>query len=158
MKEIQVTGSENPMLVDDDDFVRLSAFFWRLASNGYAIRSLKNAKGTWTTEGAHRTSMGLSPGDGVCVDHRNGVRLDNRKNNLRLCTNRENQWNQREHKDGSGYKGVCFAKASGKWQTSIKIGDKVKYLGQFETPELAHEFYCLAADMIQGDFANHRSR
>lgn len=142
------------MLVDDEDFEALNAHVWRLAPNGYAIRTAKSGA-VRTTVSGHREVMRLVPGDGKFIDHKNGVKLDNRKENLRSCTNRQNQWNQKAHKDGSGLKGVCFDKKSLKWQASIKNGAKVKYLGQFETAELAHEVYCLAADMLYGEFANH---
>ena len=42
----------------------------------------------------------------------------------------------------SGYRGVCLHKASNKWQAQIRIDGKRKYLGSFDTPELAYEAIC----------------
>lgn len=142
------------MLVDAEDYESLYSHKWGLTPNGYAVRRHKR-DGKTTTLAAHREIMGLKVGDEWYVDHKNGNKLDNRRENLRLCTNRENQWNQKAHKDGSGLKGVCFDKKSGRWQTSIKNGKKVKYLGQYDSKEEAHEVYCLWADMLHGEFVRH---
>lgn len=45
----------------------------------------------------------------------------------------------------TGFKGVCLHKQSGKWQASIKVDGKFRYLGTFATPELAAERYDAAA-------------
>jgi len=141
------------MLVDDEDFEKMNRS-WNLASNGYAKRT-KRVDGVCTTMFAHRELLGLVRGDKQQVDHKDHNRLNNQKENLRICTPAQNQANARAHKDGCGLKGVCYAKDTGKWQTSIKYAGKLHYLGQFDTPGEAHEVYCLALDMVHGDFSFH---
>ena len=66
------------------------------------------------------------------VDHKNGDRSDNRIANLRDVTNAENGRNQKRHRDNtSGVTGVCWHRASGKWNARIKVGARNKSLGLF---------------------------
>lgn len=89
------------------------------------------------------------------IDHINGIKHDNRRENLRSATNTQNQHNVgRNSKNTSGFKGVSWCKANNKWRAYIKINGKPKYLGVFETPELAHEAYKQAAIKHHGEFAN----
>lgn len=87
----------------------------------------------------------------IGIDHVDGNTSDNRWCNLRLATKEQNGCNRGKNKNNtSGYKGVT--KKGDKWIAQITIKGKHKYLGLFETAELAHEFYDLAAQMTQGDF------
>jgi len=100
--------------------------------------------------------MGLARGDGLVIDHINGNRLDNRKENLRICSRGENSRNQALSRGNtSGFKGVTWHKYAGKFFVQITCAGKRRNLGYFDCPELGHEFYCLAADMLHGEFANH---
>ena len=71
------------------------------------------------------------------VDHINGDRADNRIVNLRACNSAENHQNRK-------VKGYTLHKASGKYQAMITVKGKAKYLGLFDTPELALAAYCEA--------------
>jgi len=73
------------------------------------------------------------------IDHRNGIKDDNRIGNLREATHSENQQNRGTHKNNSsGYTGVSFHKASGKWKAYIQKDGKLVHLGYHATPELAY--------------------
>lgn len=79
------------------------------------------------------------------IDHVNGVRHDNRFVNLRDVTNSVNNQNLRAPQQGSsGYLGVSFSKRNGKWRSAIWVNKKHVYLGEFKTPEEAHERYLTA--------------
>ena len=71
----------------------------------------------------HRLVMG-NP-EGMCVDHINGDTLDNRKENLRICTKSQNSMNKRLRSDSqSGYKGVYEVKKPNKHKyISKKTGE-----------------------------------
>lgn len=88
------------------------------------------------------------------IDHINGIRDDNRFANLREATHCENQRNSRIPKTNtSGYKGVCFHKAAGKWAASIRLDGKQKHIGLFDTPEEASAAYIDKARELYGEFA-----
>lgn len=80
---------------------------------------------------------------GVCpnkhIDHINGDRKDNRIDNLRLVTSRQNQQNRSIHR--SGRLPGASPMRNGKWQSRIGIKGKTKYLGVFNTAVEAHCAY-----------------
>jgi len=80
------------------------------------------------------------------IDHINGIRHDNRIENLRDVTSEINQQNQIKprSKNSSNFLGVNFEKNLGKWKAQIQANKVKKYLGLFETPELAYEAYLIA--------------
>jgi len=72
------------------------------------------------------------------IDHENRTRDDNSNDNLRVVTNQQNQFNR------SNTKGYTWREARKKWEASIKINGKSKYLGQFKTEEEARNAYLAA--------------
>jgi HNH endonuclease len=74
------------------------------------------------------------------LDHINGNKLDNRIENLREASHRENQQNQKRHRAGK-LVGASFNKNDKKWCAYIRINNKGKYLGSFSTEREAHEAY-----------------
>lgn len=76
--------------VDQDDWLRLCGYKWHIVkSRGgiYAGRSKRIGK-HFIKILMHRIIMNCP--DGLMVDHKNGKTLDNRKENLEICTNSEN--------------------------------------------------------------------
>lgn len=75
------------------------------------------------------------------VDHINGVRSDNRYENLRLVSAKTNSQNMRKpHRDNkSGFLGV--ARNHKKWSAYIRLDGKNKNVGSYDTPEEAHQAY-----------------
>jgi hypothetical protein len=146
MKEIQLTR-DKIAIVDDDMFEELSKYKWYYHHTGYATR-LSHPKIYM-----HRI-VACSP-EGMDTDHANGNKLDNRRENLRVCTCSENHRNRvAYHNNTSGYKGVYWRKQSHKWMAQINVNRKFLYLGLFDSPEEAARFYDLAALAYFGDFAN----
>jgi len=159
MKQIPV-GKHRVALVDDEDFERLSIFNWCLDVKGYAYRNLPRVgKASQKRVKMHREVMRVTD-PVVEVDHEKGNRLDNRKSELRICTRSQNCANRKKLQatNTSGFKGVCFSKASQKWQAGIKVHGKSIYLGQYLTPEEAHAAYCAAAKALFKEFANEGER
>lgn len=105
---------------------------------------------------AHRLAwfymQGRWPNPGV--DHENTVKSDNRWLNLREATQKDNNGNSNIRKDNkSGFKGVCFHKASGKYTATITLNRKPTHLGCFTSKEEAAAAYATAAREHFGEFA-----
>ena len=94
----------------------------------------------------------------MVTDHINGDTLDNRRSNLRICTNAENSRNcARVTTSRSGYKGVHCAKANRSklpWRARIKHNYIEIQLGTFATKEEAARAYDKKAIELFGEFAS----
>lgn len=104
---------------------------------------------------AHRLAWLYEFGEvpSLYVDHINGVKSDNRIQNLRLADNSQNMHNRMATKASkTGYKGVFITPSTGKYIAKIKINGKPKSLGTYETAELAFDAYKKAADEFFPEF------
>ncbi len=129
-------GSEYVVVVDAEDFDRVTALTWGLDHRGYVTRSRRGEGGMKL----HRFVLGLNPGDPM-VDHRDGDKLNNRKENLRLSTPVENGANLAEvnNRGKSRYRGVTWHASSGKWRAEARVNRKSVSLGLHATEEDALE-------------------
>lgn len=77
------------------------------------------------------------------IDHRFGVRHDNRISELREATKSENLQNQRRARadSKSGVLGVHWDKKNRKWRAQIRLGGCTSHLGLFSGKEEAHTAY-----------------
>ncbi len=89
--------------------------------------------------------------DGMEIDHINGIRYDNRIENLRLVSKSENQKNRQiDIRNKSGYTGVFWYKAKQKW--TVKISSKIiGYFDSFAKAVVVRK----AAEAIYGYHSNH---
>lgn len=92
------------------------------------------------------------------VDHINGVRDDNRIENLRPATRSDNNRNRGPNKTSkSGVKGVSPSTRTNKpWVVHIRVDGTDKHVGYFNTIEEAAAAYQQAAEQLHGDFAYHK--
>lgn len=105
---------------------------------------------------AHRVIWAMEAGRWAeeCIDHINGDKGDNRACNLREAGLSENRWNVGlSAANTSGFKGVSWSAARGKWQASIRKRGSRSHLGYFETPELAAAAYLEASKALHGQYA-----
>ena len=82
----------------------------------------------------------LNPNNYDKVDHINGIKIDNRIENLRWCSQAENTRfdNHKLRKNNTtGYRGISFDKRGNKYQTEANINGKQFYIGRFDTLEMA---------------------
>jgi len=77
---------------------------------------------------------------GLEIDHINGIKTDNRIENLRLATKSQNQHNSKIRIDNkSGVKGVHWNKKAKKWIAKIKHNTIEHHLGTFNSLEDAKD-------------------
>ena len=86
--------------------------------------------------------------EGIQIDHINGNKTDNRFENLRLVTDRENRQNMKVHRKGK-LVGCSFHKRDGTYIAQVRIGNKQVYLGGYETEQEAHNIYASACKHIE---------
>lgn len=167
MKELELTRGYKT-IVDDEDYQELSKWKWHRSKNGYVV-GVVYIDGRYKNILMHRYIMGLNFGDKQIVDHINHNKLDNRRCNLRICSNTENCRNSRKQKNNtSGYKGVFkhvrkYKRKDGSiqiythWRAYIMVNGKQKTLGRFpytpEGKELAKQAYNTAALKYHGEYA-----
>ena len=97
---------------------------------------------------------GEMPTSGTEIDHINGIRTDNRIENLRLATRAQNNGNRKKtDANTSGYKGVSWHSGARKWRATIQTGGRQVHLGFFADAASAHLAYIAAAKAIFGEFA-----
>jgi len=133
--------------VDAADCERLSRYNWRL-QNGYAARREKGR-----TIYMHREIA--RPPRGMTVDHKNRNRLDNTRDNLRVCTQQENSHNNGKHKGSSSrFKGVGYNREKRKWFAKAYIDGQRIWLGYHDEETVAAKAYDAKAVELFGEFAH----
>ena len=128
---------------------------WSVNNYGYAVRyegGTRCKAGPTKAILLHRVLAGARAGE--VVDHINGDRLDNRRENLRVCSHGENMRNRRMHKNNTtGYPNVQRNK--GKYAACVRINGKTRKKVGFETPEAAYEHSKLLVAEMHGEFSKH---
>jgi hypothetical protein len=149
--EIQIAGYS--VLIDDEDIEKVKHINWHPQDNRGIIYFVKHTKIGGKDKILYLHRIIMNDPTGKEVDHRNLNTLDNRKENLRVCTHAENLMNRKKHKDNtSGYKGVDFSKDHNKWRALICINYKRKHLRYYNTPEETYNAYCEASKKYHGEF------
>ena len=84
------------------------------------------------------------------IDHINGDRNDNRLDNLREATQGQNMQNQSkpQSRNKSGCLGVHWCIRDHKWIAKIGFDGRQKFIGRFDTPELAHQAYLAVKSQV----------
>lgn len=104
------------------------------------------------TQYLHRVIAGAILKDEF-VDHINGDKLDNRRENLRICTQQQNLCNRKKRADSKQkYKGI--RQVGKKFQALINIDGKKKIIGFYTNEEEAARAYNEKALKLYGNFAN----
>lgn len=129
-------------IIDLENVEMIKNYKWSRNANGYV-----NTKVDGKTIFLHRLITNCP--DDMVIDHINHDILDNRKNNLRICTQQENTRNHRLHKDNSsGVNGISWYEKNGVWCGYIGVDYKTIYLGCSTNIEEVKEMREKADDLI----------
>lgn len=150
MIEIKIenaSGDVFPVLIDDEDLHFFINRRWSVDSLGYVASRSKKSFDRLHRLVAKATNEHL-------VDHIDGNKLNNKKSNLRICSNAQNLQNRGANRNNSsGKKGVYFNKKSGKWIAQIGVGNKRIHVGTFSDVNDAAAAYKEASIRLHKDFA-----
>lgn len=144
---IGIMNNGEKFYFDKEDYDKIKDICWH-RQKGYVVGHLNGPNVS-----LHRYILGVE--DNRVVDHINHNKLDNRKSNLRICTQSENAKNRTINKNNkSGYTGVSFCKRYGKWMARIKVNYKSITLGYYENINDAIEARKKAEIEYFGEFSN----
>jgi len=139
------------ILIDDEDYLKIKdhgVSLMKVKDAIYARLSISGNKRPLL----HRYIMNCT--DVMQVDHINHNTLDNRKCNLRICTQKQNLANRKKSKNKSSqFKGVYYSKKLGKYVSQYRDGEKKIFNGSFDTEEEAALLYNIHASKKYGEFA-----
>jgi hypothetical protein len=150
MKEIKLTRGLFAQ-VNDEDFDYLNQWKWMAhkdRKNYYAVRV--EYKPRKKTIFMHR--LILNTPDKMLTDHIDHNGLNNRRLNLRNCTQSQNSMNQKPHSI-TKYLGVYYNKKRNNYQASIRVNRKNISLGFYKTAKEAAMIRDIASLKYFGEFA-----
>lgn len=147
MFSIKSYNTNQDILVDGEDYSSLSTYNWSINPKGYAWSKI-DGKTTYMARLIMNCDKGLT------VDHINHNTLDNRKENLRICTYSQNNYNRRIGRinSASKYKGVRKSDINGKWQTEIINNEGNIFIGAFYTEDYSALMYNKNVLDVQGEY------
>lgn len=149
MKEIPLTKG-HVALVDDADYAAVARHSWYAKVKGrqvYAMSRIGGKRGR--VQSLHRFLLGYPT---QMVDHIDGDGLNNRRVNLRCCTNGQNLCGTRRKQRDIPYVGVVHY-YKGQFAAQIFQNGKHHWLGAFPTAERAAQAYNEGAKRLHGEFA-----
>lgn len=137
-------------IVDADVFEIVNQHRWQVDYRGYIVRCAY-INGRNVSFSLHAEIVDGNP----YVDHKNGIKLDNTRRNLRPATMSQNIANSKKHRDAetSSFKGVYYRKDTRKWSAKIIVHRREIYLGCFTSETEAAQAYNQAALAHFGEFA-----
>lgn len=141
--------SGEKFLLDEEDALKYVGVPIIVSSNGYLRIVARNWNGD---RYVHRDILKAKKHSNI--DHINGNKLDNRKENLRFCTHQQNMCNTKLRADNnSGVKGVYWCNTRMKWNVQIAYKKKTIALGRFTSFEDAVAARLKAEQKYHGEFA-----
>jgi hypothetical protein len=143
--------------IDDEDWPLVAAFKWYAHHDQdgrwYAqTNAWSPSKRKRVTLAMHTVIAGAGPGD--MVDHWDAeATLDNRRRNIRVCTNALNQQNTGPRGGASCFKGVSWNAEKGCWKVAFRCHGRFHFVGYFSDEQEAAKAYDVAILPLAGEFA-----
>jgi hypothetical protein len=142
------------VMISPQDKGMVSQYSWSaIIMTSGLIRAVRRINKTKSYFYMHREIM--KPDDNCIVDHVNGLGIDNRRNNLRLCSPAQNMANTRRARNKSSKtpKGVYFDKVRGNYQSYVTANGVRHRLGRFKDVKSAVAARDEYAAALHGNFA-----
>lgn len=142
-------------IVDSEDYGMIAQYNWCAGGNPlYAMRVSRKSDGLTRRKTIMMHRVIAKTPSALKTDHKNLLKWDNRKSNLRTCTQRQNQFNHaKSSRNTTGFKGVHFAKHESKFIAQMRINGRKTHLGSFGTAIEAHQCYCEASQKYHKEFS-----
>lgn len=141
----RITGEEkNRSLISKEDKKKIEGFNWNTSSGGYLFLQTKERKFI----SLHLFLLGKR--NDLVIDHINGNKLDNRRENLRFVTKSQNQWNSKSRR------GYSFSSTFNTWKVQIRKNGKTVFIKYVKTEEIAKQTRQQAEKKYFGKFAPKR--
>jgi hypothetical protein len=155
MKIINVNDAE--ILLDDEDYSYINQCYnLKIDNNGYVYCSSKKKyrkMGLYSVS-LHKILMNPdTSGRNIVVDHKDGNKLNNKKDNLRICTQAQNAKNRKPEGGTSQYKGIYWGVKDNGWKCKLNNDGKYIGLGCFTNEIAAANCYNHWANVYHGEFA-----
>lgn len=148
---IGYTSKKEPFYFDLEDYEKIKDYCWFIDDRGYVVTHTLNNK---STIGMHKL---LFP-DSQYVDHIKHVNHDNRKSQLRTCTNQQNSMNKSlQNNNKSGVTGVYWSNSKNKWIAQIHLNKKHIHLGCFTNFDDAVKIRKEAEEKYFGEYSYDNS-
>lgn len=134
------------ILVSCEDAWLLTKYRWYISEHGYVRRT--------TNDKTYLHRLIMSAVKGQKVDHINGNKLDNTRENLRIASAQENSRNRKPSPRGANpkLKGVSKSQCGTKWVAYIGHNRRKISLGTFTSEQDAAKAYNVAALRYFGEF------
>lgn len=143
---------------DLEDYDKIKDYTWHYDKDKYVCACCKNPDGTDTTIKMHRIIMNLLDEKDLDPDHIKHINYDNRKSQLRIVTQNQNNYNTKiPINNTSGCKGVSFNKEKKKYEAYIKVNKKKICLGYFSDLKDAIKARKEAEEKYCGEFSYDNS-
>lgn len=134
--------------MSDVDFQEITKYKWYWSRN-YARHNKLGMMHRFILERMLKSKIP----SGFQVDHKNGDKLDNRRSNLRICTQAQNIANRKGNTNKWGYKGVLRHRNKRLFSARIQVDGKRIHIGLYQTIKEAAIAYNKAAKKYHGKFA-----
>lgn len=148
MKQI-ISANGRQILVDDTDYETIAQFRWYTNPHKglcYAFNS--------NGDSVHGLIMQPNTKTGEMVDHIDGNGLNNKRDNLRICTCHQNILNSKSKENAtSKFKGVKYNNRLKKWIARISYNYQSYLIGEYDTENEAALAYNQKAIELHKGFA-----